>query len=534
MSTINSDILANLFSVLSTKIIVPGGFQARTAAVKTMLSNDIAGLVDSLTDFSVSSASVDFTIETESGDFTKILKKWLDSINAAYMGKIPSGINALSEEYFKERWKSSSFPILKIADWTSINGILVPSKMFIVDGESVYAIDKNKDTAKTLLNYDYYLGKGKKNKLDENVIFTRPYGRWFDKYPNPYLIKRGVYHNWKIIESLKNKQTTVLDQVIPYLFLIKKGSELLDRDGITYQNEDLKKVVEQYKTLMKNVEAGKTPTRASSWDEELKHLIPDLKNIFEPALFAVAEKSILSGLGFIDVIEATSSSRKESILNPKVFIEETKKGVKDFKQLLREIVNLIIAKNKSHKKYMNLDFRIVNSPKTAFMTNEFKNNTRLLWERGQLSNQTYCELVGEVEYATEVGRREKEKNTTEKIMTPHQTQVFEQTTEENNPIEKEIDKKGKPIPTDKTDDPKKYKNASIVEGKKVTLKFAPYRQLSELPNDVKKLSNKKQRTFMKAFNRAYYFQIGKGKSKKFADAYAFRVAYSAIKPKKKK
>ena len=460
MSTINSDILANMFSVLSKQIIVPSGFQARTTAVKTMLTDDISGLVDSLTDFSVSSASVDFSIETGNAEFTKILKKWLASINAAYMGKIPSGINPLSEEYFKERWKSSSFPILKIADWAPINGILVPSKMFIVDGAAVYAMDKNKDTAKTLLNYDYYLGKGKKNKLDKNVIFTRPYGRWFDKYPLPYLIKRGVYHNWKIIESLKNKQTTVLDQVIPYLFLIKKGSDLLDREGITFQNEDLKKVMEQYKTLMKNVKAGKTPTRASSWDEEISHFIPDLKNIFEPALFAVAEKSILSGLGFIDVVEATSTSRKESILNPKVFIEETKKGVKDFKQLLREIVNLIIAKNSDHKKYMNLDFRIVNSPVTAFMTNEFKNSTRNLWERGQLSNQTYCELVGEVEYETEIGRRKQEKKDgIETLMAPHQAQAIVPKTEEDTPIEKEIDKNGKPIPTDKIDDKEKFKNA---------------------------------------------------------------------------
>ena len=54
-----------------------------------------------------------------------------------------------------------------------------------------------------LINYDYYLGKAGKNKLNKGVLFSRPYGRWFDKYPTPYLIKRGVYHNWKIIQSIK-------------------------------------------------------------------------------------------------------------------------------------------------------------------------------------------------------------------------------------------------------------------------------------------------------------------------------------------
>ena len=459
MSTINTDILSSLFSVLGNKIITPTTYHAQVAAAKTMMKDDVSGLVSSLIDFATVSAAVNFTIETNSPEFTKILKQWLDSINSAYLGKIPSGINPLSEEYFKERL-ISSFPVLKIADWTSINGILVPSKMFICDGESIYAQDKNKNNVKTLLNYDYYLGRGKKNKLDNNVIFSRPFSRWFDKYPTPYLMRRGVYYNWKLIESLKSKQHTTISQIIPYLFLIKKGSELLDREGITYQNEDLKKVIAQYKTLMKDVKAGKTPTRAASWDEQIEHFIPDLQKLFNPSLFATAEKSILSGLGFIDVVEATSTSRKESILNPKVFIQGVEKSVKDFKQLLKEIVNLIIAKNSGHKKYMNSEFRIVSSPITAFMTNEFKNNARLLWERGQLSNQSYCELVGEVEYSTEVGRRKTEtKDGTEKIMVPHQTQVFETKVEETTPIEKEIDKTGKPIPTDKIDDKEKFKNA---------------------------------------------------------------------------
>jgi len=532
MSNLSTDILSSIFNVLSKEIITPSDFHTQVSVVKTMLANDLTGLVDSLTDFNVTSASVDFTIETESEEFTKILKKWLDNINRAYLGKIPSGINALSLEYFKERWKSSSFPVLKIAEWKSVNGVILPSKMMFVDGESIYAVDKNKDKEKTLLNYDYYLGKAKKHKLDDNVIFTRPYGRWFDKYPVPYLIKRGVYHNYKIIESLKNKETTVLNQVIPYLFLIKKGHELLDREGISVKDEDLQKIINQYKKVIEDAKAGKTPTRAAPWDEDIKHFIPDLEPIFKPVLFSVAEKAVLSGLGFIDVIEATSTSRRESILNPKVFIEETKKGVKDFKQLLKEIVNLIIDKNKSHIKYMNSDFRIVNSPITAFMTTEFKNHIRLLWERGQLSNKTYCSLVGEVEYQTEKVRREKEaRNGDEFIMSPHQTQNQEQyesfeELEHRDLYPKDEDTNGKPIPTDKTDDKEKYKNAQTEDD----LIGAPYRTIKALPDNVKKkLSPAKRKIWMDIFNKAYKFYLKKLGNAKKAETKAFQVAWSQIK-----
>ena len=53
-----------------------------------------------------------------------------------------------------------------------------------------------------------------------------------------------IYHNWKIIESLKNKQSELLDKVIPYLFYIRKGTEALAlQNKKIYTNEDLKEVI---------------------------------------------------------------------------------------------------------------------------------------------------------------------------------------------------------------------------------------------------------------------------------------------------
>jgi len=80
---------------------------------------------------------------------------------------------------------------------------------------------------------------------------------------------------------------------------------------------------------------GGLPTRATSFDEKVEHLIPSLMNIFDPKLFTVAEKGILGGMGFLDIAESVSSSRKESVLNPKPFIEETKSGVEGLKNIKR-------------------------------------------------------------------------------------------------------------------------------------------------------------------------------------------------------
>ncbi len=571
-------------SMLLKKIIVPSSYHDRVEAVGEMLEDDVSGIVGTLTDFSVQSADVDFSIETGDDKFTQKLKNWLDNINRGYNGKIPRGIRALAQEYYKERWSSSSFPILKIVEWETWEGIKVPSKMFFVDGGSVYAEEKetNKKT-KTLIGYDYYLTKEDKDPLNKGVIITNPYGRWFDEYPNPYLIKRGVYHNWKIIQLLKNKQTEILDQIIPYLLLIKKGFKGTTLDeSKSYSNEELKAVVEQFRTLIKEIKSANlgdtsvgTPTRATNFDEDIEHLIPDLKVIFQAELFTVAERNILSGLGFVDIAEAISTSRRESILNPKAFIQEVRTGVKDFETaILTELVYRIIDENKSaRKKYVNSEIYIAHTPITIFQTDEFKNQMRLLWERGQLSNQTYCELVGEVRFRTEVLRREKEaKDGLEYTMYPHIRE-----NKEGVGIDipgKDTDVNGNPIPTDKLDDPEKYnvgKNQAFVKcpkckkifdmlaekeagmgwvkcpkcGEAVTqkdlvkskkvLETAPYTKITDLPDSVrKKLSPAKQRAWMSIFNNAYKFYLEKFGDAKKAETLAFRTAWEKIKQVKAK
>ena len=533
-------IINNLFSLLLNKISVPTDFHGRVKAVKEMLEDDVSGLVDSLTDYQVNTASVDFTIESSNADLAKKLNKWLEMINSPYKGQIPRGIKPLAEEYFKERWKSSSFPILKIGAWDSIEGLLVPTKLFFVDGGSVYAQDKEENKSKNikqLLSYDYYLGedKEKEDKLEKGVIITKPYGRWYQKFPVPYLIKRGIYHNYRLIKAIKDKQGSTLEGLIPYLLLIKKGSEALAKQGKTYSDEQMKAIEAKFQELIdklsEKIHKAKTPARTTQFDEEITHLIPDILPIFKHELFINAEKNILSGLGFIDVVEAVSTSRRESILNPKAFIKETKKGVEDFKDyILQELIYRIKEQNKNNRKYFsdNTWIHVGHSPIVGFITDEFKQELRILWKHGQLSDQTYCEMVGEVEFRTEVERRKNEaKNGTEIIMYPHITdnredqESFEEIKRQKDLYEEESvpedeNNDGTPKQPDKIDDKDKFKIS------KKELITAPYKNIKDLPSRIKdNMSPGLQRTFLNVFNDAY--------EKYGSDERAFRIAWGVIK-----
>lgn len=346
----DSGMLTNwILSQLLRKIVVPSTYHKRVEAIREFLEDDVTGLVGSLTGFAVNSASVDFRIETDNDNLTDKLSNWLETVNIGFGGQIPTGIKELSKEYFKERWQASSFPILKLHKWERVGDLVLPTQMYILDGESVYAKDiENDDDKLSLIGYEYYLGDNleEKNKLkstkNHDYIITKPFGRWHDKYPNPYLIKNGVYHNYKIIDSLKRKETEVLDQILPYLMLIKQGSPELFKQGKTLSESDLQNIIDQMQDLYDEMKATqvndkqiKAPIRASNFTEEISHLIPDLRTIFAEELFTVAEKNILSALGFLDIAEAVSSiDKKEKVLvkyNNKIeniVVEELDKKIK--------------------------------------------------------------------------------------------------------------------------------------------------------------------------------------------------------------
>lgn len=584
---INGILINTLFGILNKKITTPTDFHDQVDAVKTMLTNDVTGLIDSLSDFLVSSSNVNYQIQTESDKLDKTLKKWLSfNINKDYKGQVPRGINSLAEEYFKERWKSSSFPILKITKWDTIDGIKLPVKMFFVDGGSVY--EKAQSSVMKIGKYKYFLGKGRapEERLEKGVIITKPFGRWFDRYPVPFLIKRGIYANYRLIDALKTKQSEILNQIIPYMLLLKKGTEglalaeLKGEGGKIYSDPDLKKIVTDLKKTIKdsfNSLKAESLTRVSQFDEELKHLIPELDGMFKPLLFAAAEKAVLGGFGFLDIAQAISSNRTESILNPTAFINEVNRGVKDFKnQILWELIYRVMEENKEvHKIYMNKEFEILASPVKGFTTDKFRTMIRSFYDRGIISRQTAVEMGVEVPFESEVLRiKNEKKRNLEKEQYPPITQNLEQHPDaETQPK----DKKDKQIPEDKTNpiEKKNFNNAKVIAkcfkckktfnyldlpesrmgavkcpkcGIDVTqesiisginnaeledLETSPYKKITELPDHIRKYGLKAQRDWLKIFNAAYYHRIGKTGNKKEAERYANAVANSKLTAKKK-
>ena len=308
---IESILMSNFLNLMLSNSATPADFHGQVAKVKDMLSEDVSGLVDSLSDFMVNSANVGCSIETGNDKFTATLKKWLDTINIGYNGQVPIGINALAKEYYSERWKYSSLPVLRIAKWEKIDGIMLPTKMFFLDGGSIYAKKKDDNNTIRLLDYDYFLGKPEAkapNQLIKNVLFSKVNGRWFDKYPKPFLVKRGIYRNWKLIDTIKGQEERILKRIIPYLLQITKGGMFGDKVK-TYSNKQLTGIMNEFKQIAKDIRQDEgMGIRVSNMDEEIKHLIPDLSDMFNPVLFANAERAILTGFGFVDIMEATANS----------------------------------------------------------------------------------------------------------------------------------------------------------------------------------------------------------------------------------
>jgi len=117
-----------------------------------------------------------------------------------------------------------------------------------------------------------------------------------------------------------------------------------------------------------------------------------------------------------------SFSRKESVLNPKPFIQEVHSGIEDFKTLFRDIMKTIVEVNRpTHKKYFTEDMyiEIHNSPVTSFFDKEVRLLLRSMYDRGVLSKRTFTEVVGEVDFDIEVERRTQEtKDNKDEVMKP--------------------------------------------------------------------------------------------------------------------
>lgn len=549
---------------LGQKVYVPTDFHSRAVIIKKMLGCDSSGIINTLGNFQIDCALVDIKIDTGSDTLNETLNDdWLIGINKQYRGfGIESGIKGLQHEYYRERWMGASFPILKIVDWDYIKGVHLPTGLLFVDGGSVYAqktktkkiIEKKQDTKnkkEKLLDYEYWLGNGEDKELinpkkDTHFIY-KPYTRWFEKYPSPYLVAKGIYKNGKIIEELKNKELDLLSQVIPYLMHILKGSEGLAtaEQPVTYDPKDLDNTFKKFEKLFEKMATGeKLPINVTQFDEQIKQLIPDLEAMFKPVLFENAEKGVLSGFGFIDIIQGIGSNRKEAIINPRAFIREIDSGIKGFKLVMEDLLDLIKEKNPNKEKLIKNIWDVDMGINTEFITDKIADQLKTMRNNGSLSNRTYTNVVSRelTNYDKEIRFLKQEKESEDsKLIVPKLTQVQDLLTMQTikdmkkvEPVEETNPPKKKVEDPDKLTDDKKGAEARNYNMSTKKLTGSPYINVKELPEAVQKLPIKKQRIFLKIFNATYIFYTNKKLNKRRVEKIAFQTAWEKTQRSKKK
>ena len=431
-------------------IKVPVAYRDRVIETKIALNNDVSGLVNTVLDFAIDAALVEFTAQTKNKNLTDLLNDWMSNINSGMRGVIPVGVKALAKEYFRERWKGSSFLFLRTF-WERKDGYNLPTTLYFLDGEDIVV-----DNPKNTVNLDgkaYYLRLGDKkedwkrlpSKSNERDFIQKPYTSWGMDYPVPYLIQRGVWKNLKFLFALEEKSETVVKKALEYLALLKKGTEGLAVSGnpnVNYSEDELKKLSNSFKEMLATRKhAAGMSTYVTHFDTELEHIIPDYARALKQELYTPIERRILAGLGLVEVVQGITTTRRESTLNPKPFFAEVNTGIDDFKALLLDIMVTIAEENKTgHRKYFAQDIKIHNSIVKEELTKDLLTQIRSGYDRGTISKRSYSEALG-YDLNTEIERRKLEKDT-EKETYPPVIQNLEQfpKVDDNAPVAD--DKKG--------------------------------------------------------------------------------------------
>jgi len=510
-------------------VTIPGKYRDQVLVVKELLKSDVSGLINSLLDFAIECALVHYSVETTNENLTTLFENWLGNLNSELRGKIPIGVVPLAKQYFMERWKGSSFILLR-SIWEEVDGFIVPTKLWFVDGEDI--IIDNKSETVSIGSEKYFLKTSSKTQMalpadkDEKIFIQKPYESWGTSYPVPFLIRRGLYRNLKLIDILSRKVEFIVGKALEYLLLLKKGTENMALAGqaeFTYSAEDLTKVKTNLEEILeqRRYQQG-VPAYATNFDTEISHLIPDYDKALKQELYTPIERRILAGLGLIDILQGLASTRKESMLNPRPFISEVQGGIEDFKLLLTDIMQVMIQLNSvKHPKYFGQITKIHSTPIAHFITDELRTQLRSMYDRGTLSKKTYAEIVGDVDFSVEVERRKAEEGEINEIMYPPVIQNQEVSPDSPNLTRAPTGptKTEKTTP-DKTGPEKKNYKAEIEVAEEQVLEDAPYQTINDLPSNIKTvLPSDAQSLWMRVFNESY----SRGED------YARKVAWSVVK-----
>ena len=410
--------LLSFYSV--EEIRVPTEYHEQVVSIKELLRSDTSGLINSIMDFSINCAQVEFNVESDSEPVAELMENWFDSINMSLLGRVPTGLTALSKQYYQERWKNSSFIVLRtIWENVTIEGTTfnMPTKMWFVDGANLVCVDDSE--SRIIGNEKYYIKIDDKQKKvlpaskEELIFVQKPFSSWSDIYPTPFLIQRGVWKNLMFFNLINKKGEKLVGKALEYLLLMKKGTEGLALHGnadYTYSKDDLEKAKDDLKGMLQDNKTDPgTPLYATNFDTSLEHIMPDYNKVFNKELYIPLERRILAGLGLIEIVEGVASTRRESILNPRPFIAEIQGGVKDFSCLMSDVMQEIKNRNeKNHPKYFGKEIELHYTPIKEFVSDSLRDHFRSMYDRGVLSRETYLEVVGDVDLDIEYTRRKTE------------------------------------------------------------------------------------------------------------------------------
>lgn len=374
---------------------VPSSRDGKINCVNQMFNSDPTGLVVSLSDFAVKVGNVPAYVSTKNNNIDKIFKKYFEIVNNdwAHLG-VRMGIAGLREQFMREYFQGSTFPVLVYDGTMNINGYTLPSNLYFLDGSSLKCKISNNGFTK----YQYTFADD--TNIPTNSIITKPFARWQDDFPSPFLIRRGVYPSWSIINDLKHKQNNILNKILPFLLTVSRGNDEMTKNGVEITANDFEKIENDINELIENKDSATVPTRISGYDEKILQQIPDIENMFKDKLITAAEKSILCSFGFVDLADGVSTSRRESVLNPKAFISLIEESIDIFNDcILKPLIYKIAEMNKSeHPKMFIKGFDIVSNKPKTFTSEEAFRMIRSCYDRGTISKRTLTDLVADVDY----------------------------------------------------------------------------------------------------------------------------------------
>jgi len=197
----------------SKTINMPKKYRRQVMATKELFNNDVSGLVTTIVDFMIKSATVNYKIETKNSNLDEILNDWAWELNSDFSTYIPTGLKSLAKQYFIERWKGSSHLLLRVG-WGKVGDMELPTQMVFVAGEDIIT-ERRTDKVHTIDNVKYSLRIDAKNSMplpageDETIYVRRPYESWDTDEPTPFMIKRGVYYNIEFMKLLLDKSSFI-------------------------------------------------------------------------------------------------------------------------------------------------------------------------------------------------------------------------------------------------------------------------------------------------------------------------------------